>query len=81
MPQPQQRQIQAKSVTYATAHGNTRSSLSKDRDQIRILMNTSQILNTLSHDGNASFFNQMTILLIPKNIYKRLKINIIQLFS
>ena len=44
-PEPQHRQIGAASVTYTTAHGNSwmPNALSKARDRIRVLMDTSQV--------------------------------------
>ena len=53
-PEPQQRRIQAMSAAYTTAQGNARSfnPLSKARDRTRILMDTSQVHNLLSHNGN-----------------------------
>ena len=52
-PQPQQWQIQAMSSTYTAAHGNAGSfnPLSDARDQTCILMDISQVLNPLSHNG------------------------------
>ena len=57
MPQPQPPWIQAASVTYAAAHGNTRSltQLMEARDGTHILMDTSCVLNPLSHNGNSCF--------------------------
>jgi len=54
-PQPQQHQIQAVSATYTAVHNNARSfnPLSKARDQTCILMDISQVLKPLSHDGNS----------------------------
>ena len=54
-PQPQQHGIRAKSATYTTAHGNTRSLTHQARPRIkpRILMNTSWVCNPLSHKGNS----------------------------
>ena len=54
--QPQQCEIQATSVTHATACSNARfflNPLSKTRDQTHILMDISQIFNKLSHNGNS----------------------------
>jgi len=60
-PQPQQCRIWVASTTYTTAGGNSRSfnPLSKAGEQTHILMDTSQVLNLLSHNGNSllSFFN------------------------
>ena len=55
MPQPQQWQILATSVTYTTAQSNTRSvnPLCEVRDRPRILMDISQVLNPLSHQWNS----------------------------
>ena len=57
MPQPQPPRIQAASVTYAAAHGKTRSltQLMEARDGTHILMDTSCVLNPLSHNGNSCF--------------------------
>ena len=54
-PQPQQHQIRAVSVTYTTAHGNSApfNPLSEARDQACILMDTSRVLNPLSHYRNS----------------------------
>ena len=43
-------------VTYTTAHGNVGSfnPLSKTRDHTCFLMDTSQVLNPMSHNGNFS---------------------------
>ena len=42
--QPQQQQVRAETMTYTTAHGNVGSlTLSKARDRIHILMDTSQV--------------------------------------
>ena len=50
-PQPQQCQIEAMSAAYAVSRGDARSfnPLSMARDGIHILMDTSQVLNPLSH--------------------------------
>ena len=42
-------------MIYTAAHGNTRSfnPLNKARDQSRIFMDTSEILNPLSHNRNS----------------------------
>ena len=54
-PLPQTCQIQALSVTYTTAFSNDRSfnPLSETRDWTCILMDTSQIINLLGHNGNS----------------------------
>ena len=46
---------QAASATYTTAHGSASSfnPLSEARDGTCILMDTSQVLNPLSHNGNS----------------------------
>ena len=49
-PQPQQLGVPATSVTHTTAHGYARS---LTRDQTHIFMDTNQVLNPLSHNGNA----------------------------
>ena len=45
----------ASSATYTTAHGNAGSfnAMSRVRDRIHILMDTSQTPNPLSHSGNS----------------------------
>ena len=55
MPQPQQHRIQAVSVTYTTALGNTifLTALSEARDRTCILMYPSRVLNPLSHNRNS----------------------------
>ena len=58
MPQPQQCQIRAASKDYAAARGNAGqilNPLSEARDQTRILMDTSWVLNPLSYSGNSMF--------------------------
>ena len=57
MPQPQRHGIRAMSVTYTATHSNARffNSLSEVRDRTRILMDTSWVLNPLSHNGNSCF--------------------------
>ena len=56
-PQPQQHQIQATTMTYTTAHHNTKSSTHWVRTGIKLAfpMDTSQVLNPLSHKGNSIF--------------------------
>ena len=48
------------SATYTAACGNSGSfnplSLSKARDWVQILMDTRQVLNLLSHNGNSKVF-------------------------
>ena len=53
--QPQQYQIRVASATYITACSDSGSfnPLSKARDQTCILLDTSYILNPLSHNGNS----------------------------
>ena len=52
--QPQQCQIQATSATHATAPGNaTLNPLSMARDPAHMLVDTSQVLNPLSHNRNS----------------------------
>ena len=53
--EPQPRQIPAASATYTTAEGNTKSfnPLSEARDRTHILMDTSQVLKLLRHNGNS----------------------------
>jgi len=54
-PQPQPRQIPAVSATSTAARGWILNPLREARDQTRILMDTSQGLNPLSHNGNSAF--------------------------
>ena len=55
IPQLRQQWIRTASATYMAACGNTRSfnPLSKARDWTPILMDTSLVLNPLSHNGNS----------------------------
>ena len=54
IPQPQACQIQATSAYYAATCGNTGSlTVSEARDQICILIDTSQVLILLSHSENS----------------------------
>ena len=70
-PQPQQCQIQAASVAYATAQGNTGSfnPLSKARNQTHILEDTSCFFFPLSHNRNTSL-----LLFLPWSINRWLVI-------
>ena len=56
-PKLEQGQIRASSLTYTAACSNARSfnPLSEARDRTRILMDTSRILNLLTHNGNSRF--------------------------
>ena len=58
MPEPQQRQIRAMSVTYTTAHGITRSltQLSEARDRTHNLMVASQICFRCATMGTPRIF-------------------------
>ena len=55
MPQPQQHQTEATSVTYTTAWGNAGSfyPLNQARDQTQSSWTLYPILNSLSHNGNS----------------------------
>ena len=55
-PQLQQRQMHATSTTYTEAWGDAGSfnPLSRARDQTSLSMDTCQVLNPLSHNGNSS---------------------------
>ena len=67
MPQPQQHKIQTTSLTCATACGNARFLTHWSRPGIKtlILMDTSCVLNLLSHNRNSSckFFNDKKVFL------------------
>ena len=57
MPQPQQGHVQAAFVTYAAAHDNAGSLPAEWGKGLNwILMDTSWVLNPLSHDGNYLYF-------------------------
>ena len=57
--QPQQLGIQASSATYTTAHGKHRilNPQSEARNRTCILMDTSRIINPLSHNEDSLIFN------------------------
>ena len=72
MPHPRQHQIQTLSATFAIPSSNARpllNPLSEARDQICILMDTSPVLNSPSHNGNSVFFflNQLVVNHLPLN--------------
>ena len=57
-PEPQQRQIQATSVTYTAAHGNAGSLTHRADPGIKptyVLMGISRVRNPLNHNGNSYF--------------------------
>ena len=57
-PEPQQHGIRDMSVTYTTAHGNTKSLTHWVRpgDWTQVLMDASQVRQVLSHDGNSYLY-------------------------
>ena len=72
-PQPQPPEIQATFATYASP-GNKYwilNPLSQARDQTHVLMDTSRVLNLLSHNGNSGFSILNVIELIERETLSR----------
>ena len=71
MPQPQQCQIRAVSVTYTTAHDHARSltPLSKARDRTHILMDPSQIHYHRAMTGTPYFAENNALNTFPPSLW------------